>query len=190
VAWAHAQEKLMRISLIVAMDRHGLIGNEQGLPWRLPADLRRFRKLTTGKPIIMGRKTLEQIGGPLKERLNIVLTRQTNFQHAGCVVAHSFPEAIEGAEEWLAKADVDEIMVIGGADVYRQALASVERIYLTIVDGEFTGNTWFNELRALRARAVHEETLPPDSKNPHPHRFLILERDDTAGTIEGILSVP
>lgn len=112
------------ISLIVAMDRNRLIGNETGLPWRLPADLRRFRKLTTGKPIIMGRKTFEHIGGPLKDRLNIVLTRQTDFTYPGVVVVHSIEEAFHHAQQELPQWGGDEIMIIGGAEVYRQACRS------------------------------------------------------------------
>jgi dihydrofolate reductase len=177
----------MRISLIVAMDQSGLIGNETGLPWRLPADLKRFRKLTTGKPIIMGRKTLEHIGGPLKERLNIVLTRQADFQCAGVVVVHSFEEAIERAKAVLPEWGGDEIMIIGGAEVYRQALPLVERIYLTIVDGKFEGNTWFPGLETLRAELLASETIPADAKNPHRHRFLILNRDETGAPVTDML---
>ena len=169
----------MRISLIVAMDQNRLIGDEKGLPWRLPADLRRFRKLTTGKPIIMGRKTLEHIGGPLNDRLNIVVTRQPHYAATGCVVAHSIEEALQLAKNALPDLGADEIMVIGGAEVYRQAMPFVDRIYLTEVEGEFTGNTWFHELAAFGGREVRAESVPADTKNIHPHRFSIWERDAT-----------
>jgi dihydrofolate reductase len=166
----------MRISLIVAMDRNGLIGSDRGLPWHLSADLKRFRKLTTGKPIIMGRKTLKQIGGPLKDRLNIVLTRQPDFAADGCAVTHSIEEALTLAWAALPNLGADEIMVIGGAEVYGQALPFVERICLTIVAGEFTGNAWFPLDGSFKVKIAHDEHIPADAKNPHAHRFLILER--------------
>ncbi|MCE9530586.1 MAG: dihydrofolate reductase [Planctomycetes bacterium] len=175
----------MRISLIVAMDRNGLIGNDQGLPWKLSADLRRFRKLTLGKPVIMGRKTLDHIGGPLKDRPNIVLTRQENFEHPGCTVAGSLEAALEYAQTIAS----DEIMIIGGAEVYRQALLLVERIYLTIVEGEFTGNAYFplEESDRLPLRIVEDLSMPADEKNVHPHRFLVLDRVDGGMTLRQFL---
>lgn len=176
----------MRISLIVAMDRNGLIGAESGLPWYLSADLKRFRKLTTGKPIILGRRTLDHIGGPLKNRLNIVLTRQINVAHPGCEIAHSIEEALARAQRGLIEMAVDEMMIIGGAEVYRQALPLVERVYLTLVDGEFSGNTWFPTELTFRGRIVHDETFPADAKNAHAHRLVILDRDDAGLTIEQV----
>jgi dihydrofolate reductase len=180
----------VRISLIVAMDRNGLIGANAGLPWRLPADLRRFRRLTTGKPIILGRKTLELIGGPLKDRLNIVLTRQPEFQCPGCTAAPTVGEALRLAEAALAAMNADEIMVIGGADVYRQALAYVERFYLTIVDGRGAGSVYFpfDAVDQFRFQIIHDENLAPDDKNPYGHRFLILDRTSEGITIRQLLN--
>jgi dihydrofolate reductase len=169
------------------MDKNRLIGTETGLPWRLSADLRRFRKLTTGKPIVMGRKTLEQIGGPLKERTNIVLTRQADYSAPGCIVAHSIDEALMIANAALPGLGANEIMVIGGAEVYRQALPLVERIYLTIVEGEFTGNTWLPDVPAFRGEVIHEDAHAADEKNPHANRFLILERSDTGIELNELL---
>lgn len=176
----------MRISLIVAMDRNGLIGTTSGLPWHLSADLKRFRKLTIGKPIILGRRTLDHIGGPLKDRLNIVLTRQNNVAHPGCTIAHSIDEALVKARSALTEMAADEIMIIGGAEVYRQALPVVERVYLTIVDGDFSGNAWFPAEPTFRGRIVHDETFPADAKNAHAHRLVILDRDDAGLTIEQV----
>lgn len=175
----------MRTSLIVAMDRNGLIGNETGLPWHLSADLRRFRKLTTGHPIIMGRKTLEHIGGPLKERLNIVMTRRTDCQSVlqGCVVAHSLDEAMQSARDAKAPMRTDEVFIIGGAEIFRQAMPLIDRVYLTIVEGAFTGNTWFPFDESFRGTIIHDETLPADAKNPMPHRFVIIDRADAGTTI-------
>lgn len=180
----------MRISLIVAMDRHGLIGTESGLPWRLSADLRRFRKLTTGHPIIVGRKTLEYIGSPLKERLNIVLTRRTDCQSVlqGSAIAQSLDVALKLASEAAPPMQTDEVFVIGGAEVYRQAMPLIDRVYLTIVEGEFTGNTWFPFDDTFRGTISHDELLPADENNAHPHRFVILDRADSGSTIRNLMS--
>lgn len=179
----------MRISLIVAMDRHGLIGTESGLPWRLSADLRRFRKLTTGHPIIVGRKTLEHIGGPLKERLNIVLTRGTDGQSVlqGCAVANSLDEAMKLAREAAPPMQTDEVFVIGGSEVYRQAMPLIDRVYLTIVEGEFTGNTWFPFDDAFRGAISHDERIPADEKNAHAHRFVIIDRNSNGIALKDLL---
>src|SRR4051812_6822233 len=119
----------MRVSVIVALDRNGLIGDERGLPWRLPCDLRRFRELTLGQPIVMGRTTHEHIGRPLPGRQNVVLTRNPGRDFPGCTVASSLENALAAAGP-----DVEEVVIIGGAEVYRSALAIADRIYLTIVD--------------------------------------------------------
>src|SRR5271168_5303530 len=112
----------MLISLIAAMDRRGLIGDETGLPWHLPMDLRRFRALTWGKPVITGSRTFELIGKPLPGRFNIVLTRNQAFSAAGCGVARTFQEALALAEEYLASTGGDEVMIIGGGKVYAEAM--------------------------------------------------------------------
>lgn len=168
----------MRISLIVAMDRNGLIGNDAGLPWRLPVDLRRFRRLTMGKPVIVGRKTLERIGGPLKDRLNIVVTRQSELRVPGCTMASSVHEAMKLAEAQLSAMNADEIMVIGGAEIYREALPFVERLYLTIVEARCAGSAHFpfDAGDSLRFKIINEEKLAPDDKNAYGHRFLTLDR--------------
>jgi dihydrofolate reductase len=173
----------------VAVDRNGLIGNDDGLPWRLPADLKRFRKLTTGKPIILGRKTLEQIGGPLKDRLNIVLTRRVEFQWPGCTIATSVDEALRLAEAALPAMNADEIMVIGGADVYRQTLPVVERLYLTIVEARCAGSVHFPFAAAdqFRFQIVNDEEQPPDDKNAYGHRLLTLDRATQGVTIQQLI---
>jgi dihydrofolate reductase len=179
----------VRISLIVAMDRGGLIGTERGLPWRLPADLRRFRQLTTGKPIILGRTTFERIGGPLKDRLNIVLTRQPEFRAQGCAAASSLDEAFELAAAALPEMNEDEIMVIGGADVYAQSLTRVERIYLTIVDARCAGTVQFPLEAAgqIRFHISNDQRHGPDEKSSYGHRFLILDRANEGITIGQLL---
>jgi dihydrofolate reductase len=176
-----------RVSLIVAMDRHRLIGDAKGLPWHLPADLRRFRKLTTGKPIVMGRKTLDQIGRALPNRVNVVLTRQSDFAAEGCLVVHSMEEALKVARRVLPELHADEVMIVGGADVYRQALPFATCVYLTIVEGEFTGNTYFPPSDSFRGQVVQTESLAADEKNRYAHRFLIVDRCESGKLLEELI---
>jgi dihydrofolate reductase len=169
----------MLVSLIVAMDSHGLIGAENGLPWHLPRDLRRFRSTTWGKPIIMGRRTFEMIGKPLPGRCNIILTRDPEYTAPGCRVARTFQEALSVAESYLAGAGGDEVMIIGGGKVYAEALDRWDRLYLTLVEGQFNGDTYFplQELLRQHWRPVGApERHPADEKNPYPHSFHVLER--------------
>ena len=128
------------ISLIVAASENNVIGAQGDLPWRLSADLRRFKEITMGKPIVMGRKTYESIGRPLPGRRNIVLTRQSGYEAEGCDVVDSPEAAIEAA------GDADEIMIIGGSHIYRAFLPRADRIYMTRVHADVDGDTWFPEL--------------------------------------------
>jgi dihydrofolate reductase len=163
---------MMRMSLIVAMSESGLIGTDKGLPWHLPADLKRFKTLTWGKPIIMGRRTHELIGRPLPGRLNIVVSRQPGYAAEGCEVVHSLDEALA-----LASNTPDEIMIVGGAQIYREALPLCQRVYLTVVEGQFEGDTFFpGELSSADWETISEERFPADAKNPRAHRFAVLER--------------
>src|SRR5436305_1409982 len=165
---------MMLVSIIAAMDRRGLIGDETGLPWHLPGDLRRFRAYTWGKPIIMGRTTFELIGKPLPGRLNIVLTQNPGYSAPGCRVAPTFRAALTVAEEHLAGTGGDEAMIIGGGKVYAEALQRWDRLYLTIVDGQFKGTTYFpvQELLSQSWRpACAAETHPADEKNRHAQSF-------------------
>ena len=140
----------MLVSIIAAMDRRGLIGDETGLPWHLPGDLRRFRAYTWGKPIIMGRRTFESIGKPLPGRFNILLTQNPVSDPPGCRVAGTFQEALSIAEDYLASTGADEGMIIGGGKVYAEAIHRWDRLYLTIVDGQFKGTTYFPVRELLR----------------------------------------
>ena len=130
----------MKISLIVAASANNVIGVGGGLPWRLPEDLRRFKEITMGKPMIMGRATFDSIGRALPGRKSIVLTRQPDFAAEGCDVVASVEAAIEAA------GDAEEVMVIGGGEIYRQFLMRADRIYLTRVQAEIDGDTRFPEL--------------------------------------------
>jgi dihydrofolate reductase len=160
----------MKISIVVAMDTNGVIGRDNGLPWHLPADLRHFKETTMGKPILMGRKTYESIGRPLPGRTNIVITRDTGYRAEGCVVVHSIDAALEVA------AEQDEMMVIGGADFYRQVMPQTDTIYLTRIHESFDGDTFFPELNAADWQEVERSDHAADDKNPHDYSFIRLDR--------------
>jgi dihydrofolate reductase len=172
----------MRISIIAAMGRNFVIGNETGLPWRLPKDLRRFRERTLHKPVILGRKTLELIGGPLEGRENVVLTHNTSYEERGFHVAHSVQAAASMAQFLLKRTGGDEVMVIGGGEVYRQFLPYADRMYLTVVEGIFQGTATFpSDLPpGTQWTREHEETVPADDRNPYAHYFCILDRVEPA----------
>lgn len=127
----------MLISLIAAMAENRVIGKNNTIPWDLPADRQRFRSLTMGHPVIMGRKTYESIGFPLEGRTNIVITRQKNFQAKGCLIAHDLRSALDLA------GNADEVFICGGGDLYRQALPLANRIYLTIIHRDQEGDVFF-----------------------------------------------
>ena len=160
----------MKISIIVAMDTNGVIGRDNDLPWHLPADLQHFKKITMGKPILMGRKTHESIGRPLPGRTNIVITRDKHYQAAGCVVVNSIEAAMQVAGEQ------DEIMVIGGAEFYRQVLPHTSTIFLTRIHATVDGDIIFPELNAADWREVERNDQVADEKNPHDYSFIRLDR--------------
>ena len=159
-----------RVSLIVAMARNRVIGINNSLPWHLPADLKHFKALTMGHHIVMGRKTYESIGKPLPGRTSVVVTRNADFSAPGVIVAGSLASAIK------ACAHDEEIFVIGGAEIFRQAMDIAERIYLTEIDAVISGDTYFTEFAPKvwreTARAIHL----PDEKNIYPHHFVVYDR--------------
>ncbi len=155
------------VSLIWAMDEGGLIGAGNRLPWRLPADMRWFRRHTLGKPVLMGRRTFESIGRPLPERRNLVLTR-TRAQLPGCEIVRTLDEARTLAGD-------AELMVIGGAQVYRLALPVASRLYLTRVHARLEGDAFFPDFDFSGWREVFREHAPADGENPHACTFLIYE---------------
>jgi dihydrofolate reductase len=158
------------LSLLVAVAHNGVIGRHNRLPWRLSADLKRFRALTLGHHVLMGRKTYESIGRPLPGRTNVVITRQPDFQAEGIMVAHSLEEALA-----LAAGD-EQIFVAGGAEIYRQALPRVDRIYLTVIHHDFEGDTFLFDLDKSVWRETSRVDYLPDDKNPYPYSFVELER--------------
>ncbi len=151
------------------MDEERTIGRGNALPWHLPADLRHFKSVTMGKPIVMGRRTFESIGRALPGRHNIVITRNREFSAAGCTVVHSFGEALEAAGG-------GELMVIGGAELFRELLPRVDRIHLTLIHHRFGGDTHFPELDPAVWQEVRRTDCQADDRNPHPYSFAVLER--------------
>lgn len=160
----------MDICLIAALDRNGLIGRDNALPWRLPADLQHFKRVTLGKPIVMGRLTWESLGRPLPGRHNIVLTRDPAYRAEGASVVHSIDAALAAAGA------VDDVMVIGGAALYRKLLPRAARLYLTRIDAAFDGDAWFPEVDPAEWCEVAREAHAPDERNPYPYAFVTLER--------------
>jgi dihydrofolate reductase len=169
----------MIVSVIAAIGANGVIGDDKGLPWRLPKDLKRFKDLTWGKPIIMGRRTAELIGKPLPGRFNIVLTRNRSFAAEGMHIAHSLKEALRFAKNFLAESGGDEVMAIGGGNVYEEFMLFCDRFYLTIVSGRFPGTVYFPtaHLGQPEWQVVDWEGCPPDEKNPHWQRYFLLHRN-------------
>ncbi len=184
------------IALIVARARNGVIGCNNRLPWHLPADLRHFRSQTVGQVVIMGRKTFESIGKPLPERVNIVVTRSPDWRQDGVTVAHSLDEALEqgvllcrgalAGTDAGASADAghgggtqaapSRLLVMGGAELYRQALPLAGLVLLTEVWAEPQGDAWFEALSSQEWVEVSREHHEADEKNPHPHDFVTYER--------------
>ena len=159
------------ISLIWAMDNNRLIGQNNSLPWKLPADMKWFRQHTLGKPIVMGRKTYESFGAkPLPDRTNIVITHNTQYHADGAVVVHSIEDALQQA------ADARELLVIGGASFYEQTLPLADRLYVTQVEGEFTGDTWFPAYNEAEWVEISRQYHPVDERNAHACSFITYAR--------------
>jgi dihydrofolate reductase len=159
---------MARVSIIVAISKNGVIGRDNQLPWDIPEDMKSFRQTTAGHPIIMGRKTFESIGRPLPNRLNIVMTRSEDAIE-GVTLAHDLDEAIVLAEQ----SDNNEIFIIGGGNVYSQAIDKVDRLYLTIVDEDVEGDTKFPAYRDFKKVVSERDSV----SNGYKIKFLTLERE-------------
>ena len=164
----------MHLSIIVAVAENGVIGREGALPWHLSADLERFKRLTMGRAIVMGRKTWESIRRPLPGRTSVVISRRADFELG-------YPEVLVATdlEKALAHQSVrsaDEAFVIGGATVYQLALPVADRLYLTRVHAEVDGDTYFPEVDWHAWQLIEEETHEPDPRNEHPYSFQVYER--------------
>ena len=162
----------MRRALIVAVGRNGAIGRGGDLPWRLPADLRHFKRLTTGHHLIIGRRTWESVGVVLPGRTMVVVTRDSAYDPGveGVIVARSLEEGL-----WVARWD-DEPFVAGGSGLYREAFGVVDRMYITRIDAEFDADTFFPEYNDGDWDLTEEESFPADEKNPWPYSFLTFDR--------------
>lgn len=158
------------ISLISAVARNGVIGQSNNLVWHIAEDLRRFKSITTGHPVIMGRKTFESLGRPLPARINVVITRQENYQ-AGCaMVVHSLQEALALFNPG------QETFVIGGGEIYTQSMPLADRLYLTEVDAEYEGDVFFPAWDPAQWDLIEEEYHPRGQEFPHPFTFLVYQR--------------
>ena len=173
----------MRLSLIVAVSENGVIGRENALPWHLPGDLKRFKAITMGKPIIMGRKTFESIGRPLPGRTNIVLTRDANFSHDGVETALDLAEALRVAQERTGTSEDDEAMIIGGAGIYKLALPSAHRIYLTEVHMTVSGDTYFPDINRRDWSETVREDVASETADSCGYSFVVLDRKSAEGRI-------
>ena len=160
----------MLISLVVAIAQNGVIGAKNGLPWRLPADLKHFKVLTWGKPIIMGHKTFKSLGRPLLGRRNMVVSHSKAAQAPDCEIYGSLEAAFD------AVSDYEEVMIIGGASIYQQALPRVERIYLTRIHQDFEGDTLFTPWDEAAWCELERQDFNADEKYPHAYSFIKLER--------------
>lgn len=164
----------MRISLIAALTPDHVIGRDNALPWRIPSELREFRRITMGKPIIMGRRNHESIGRPLPGRRNIILSRDRDYAAEGCLVAQDIDSALALAGE------APEVMVIGGADIYRAFLPRAQRLYLTWVEADIPGDTRFPPLDPADWAVTSERHVPAGGDSPYPLTYQVLERRPAA----------
>lgn len=162
----------MKLTIVAALAKNYVIGKDNQLPWHLPADLKRFKNLTMGKPIVMGRKTFESIGKALPGRRNIVITRQIDLTLQDCEIFSSFEKVLEA----LQAADIPEVMIIGGASIFEQSLPQVNQMYLTIIEQEFDGDAYFPIWNNAEWKEISNTLHHPDEKNPYFYRFIDLIR--------------
>jgi len=156
------------ISLILAIDKNNLIGNKGRLPWHIPEDLAYFKKITTGHTVVMGRKTFESIGKALPERRNIIITRKKNFIAEGCIITHSVKEVLDLTKN-------EEAFVIGGGEIYKLFLPYAKKLYITKIDSEFEGDTYFPSFNEKEWQLVSKENSKNNNK-PFDYTFLVYER--------------
>ena len=167
---------MIRLAVIVAAAENGVIGRNNALPWHLPDDLRYFKRRTLGKPIVMGRKTYESIGRPLPGRTNIVITRNPGFVAAGVKVVSSLDEALRLAGDIAVIDGAEELVVIGGAEIYREAMPQADRLYLTEVHAVIEGDAVLPEIDWAQWREVGRERHAAEDPNPYDYSFVVYER--------------
>ena len=161
----------MKISLIVAMASNRVIGLNNKMPWHLSADLKKFKQITMGSPILMGRKTYESIGKPLPGRTNIIISRNTDYQQAGCLVFNNLETALQSASELT-----NELFVIGGSDLYQTLLPLADKLYLTLINQAFEGDTYFPEIDLNEWQEIAREDINDDNSTSFSYSFLTLEK--------------
>jgi len=166
----------MRVSLIVALSENHVIGRNNKLPWYLPNDLKYFKQVTMGKPIVMGRKTYESIGKPLPGRVNIVVTRNKDWSAEGVRVVHSLENAFELAASIAEIDGQDEVMIIGGDQIYKSALPMVDRMYLTEVHAQVDGDAFFPEFDRDAWQELGREDYQASEPNPYDYSFVVYDR--------------
>jgi len=160
----------MNITLIAAMAENRVIGKDNQLIWHFPDDLKHFQSLTSGHHVIMGRKTFESVGRPLPKRTNIIITRQTDYSAEGCLIAHSIEEAIAMVK------DDEQPFIVGGAEIYQQALDLADSIELTIIHGEYEGDSYFPQFDENVWKLARGEKKEADAKHIHPFEFLTYRK--------------
>jgi dihydrofolate reductase len=163
----------MKVALIAAFSQNLVVGINNSLPWHLPEDLKYFKRTTSGKAIIMGRKTYESIGRPLPNRTNIVISRNTDFSAEGVVIVTSIEEAIKHAESVNTINGVDEVMIIGGAAIYQASLPMADRLYLTHVHANVDGDAYFPQVDFDQWKEVAREDFNKDESNPYDYSFSV-----------------
>jgi len=166
----------MKISLVWAMAQNRVIGRNNQLPWYLPEDLKYFKRITLGKPVIMGRKTFDSIGKPLPGRTNIVVTRNRDWSFEGVRTVDSLEAARELCENQAIVDGTEEAMIIGGAEIYRQAMPLADRLYLTEVHADVEGDATFPEFDRSQWQEIAREDFEASGPNPYNYSFIILEK--------------
>ncbi|MBY5346449.1 dihydrofolate reductase [Rhizobium leguminosarum] len=166
----------IRRTIIAAVARNGTIGRDGDMPWRLSSDLKRFKVLTLGKPVVMGRKTYDSIGKPLPGRPNVVISRQAAIDRADVSMAHSLPEAIKAAERLALETGVDEICILGGGQIYAQAIGLADRMCITHVEADLDGDASFPAIDPDIWQAGEAIAVPAGEKDSYPTRFIVYER--------------
>lgn len=157
------------ISLIWAMGRNRVIGKNNSLPWHIPADFAYFKKVTMGHTVIMGWRTFESIGRPLRGRRNVIITRNKDYRAEGCIICHSVEEALEFAKN-------EEVFVIGGADIYSSFLPYADRLYITLIEEDFEGDAYFPQIDFSKWQIVFKTAGEKNEKNPYTYWFIVYEK--------------
>ncbi len=169
----------IKVCMVLAMDRNQLIGNKDAMPWHIPGEMAYFKAVTMGYPIIMGRKTFDSIGKALPGRLNVVVTRNKEWQAPGAVAVGSLEEAIAVSKATVTDTENPQVMIIGGAALCRDAMPITDRLYLTFIDHEYEGDTWLDSFDASQWREVSRRDVDPATTNNIPISYRVFERPDS-----------